>query len=332
MNYMKSLLNNSLLKTALLLVSLTLSIGSSKIVQAGRNNLPFVVEQYGTAPDGSILQWARYTPAGTGPWPVVILVHGGGFRGGGLSSTDVAAQDLQAAGFLALSITYRLAPPGLIPGQPRTFNGRTTGIAAGPTADPTIHDQIDDVRAAILAARTIRQSNGKVLGVGGSAGGSHVAFACLTGTPGADKLDAAVGLSGAYQFDDFEDDYQTPAKPNAGLGFRANVTNYCNVPDTNPSNTPALQLASPASQSSIDPNPMFLIASQQDPMPPHQITDMVEVLRVAGKTVTTWPKTSDFQFVVISGDLHEFAYWTQVIAPNTEVKDAVIAFLNAHKG
>jgi len=314
MNYMKSLLNNSLLKTALLLVSLTLSIGSSKIVQAGRNNLPFVVEQYGTAPDGSILQWARYTPAGTGPWPVVILVHGGGFRGGGLSSTDVAAQDLQAAGFLALSITYRLAPPGLIPGQPRTFNGRTTGIAAGPTADPTIHDQIDDVRAAIVAARTIRRSNGKVLGVGGSAGGSHVAFACLTGTPGADKLDAAVGLSGAYQFDDFEDDYQTP------------------VPDMNPSNMPALQSASPASQSSIDPNPMFLIASQQDPMPPHQITDMVEVLRVAGKTVTNWPETSDFQFVVISGDLHEFAYWTQVIAPNTEVKDAVIAFLNAHKG
>ena len=100
----------------------------------------------------------------------------------------------------------------------------------------------------------------------------------------------------------------------------------------NPSNMPALQSASPASQSSIDPNPMFLIASQQDPMPPHQITDMVEVLRVAGKTVTNWPETSDFQFVVISGDLHEFAYWTQVIAPNTEVKDAVIAFLNAHKG
>jgi acetyl esterase/lipase len=329
---MKSLLNNALLKTALLLVSLILSSGSSKIAQASRNNPAFVVEQYGTAPDGSILQWFRFTPAGTGPFPVVILVHGGGFVSGGPPSTDVAAQDLQAAGFLALSITYRLAPPGLIPGQPRTFNGRTTGIAAGPNADPTIHDQMDDVRAAIVAARTIPQSNGIVLGVGGSAGGSHVVFACLTGTPGADKLDAAVGLSGAYQFDDFEDEYQTPAKPNAGLAFRADVTNYCNVPDTNPSNTPALQLASPASQSSIDPNPMFLIASQQDPMPPHQITDMVEVLRVAGKTVTIWPKTSDFQFVVIPGDLHEFAYWTQVIAPNTEVKDAVIAFLNAHKG
>src|SRR4029453_5828557 len=102
-NYMKSPLNNSLLKTALLLVSLTLSIGSSKIAQAGRNDPPFVIEQYGTAPDGSILQWLRYTPAGTGPWPVVILVHGGGFRAGGPASNDVAAQDLQAAGFLALS-------------------------------------------------------------------------------------------------------------------------------------------------------------------------------------------------------------------------------------
>src|SRR5438034_1363734 len=152
---------------------------------------PPPAETYGNDADGSVLQWVRYTPQGAGPWPAVILIHGGYFQYGGPGLCAQAGSDLSAAGFLCFAITYRL-DVGLILGQPAIFNGRRTGVA-GPTSD--IHDQSDDVRTAIRAARADPDCNGKVYGVGGSAGGCHVLFAAVTGTLGDDKPDAAVGLS-----------------------------------------------------------------------------------------------------------------------------------------
>ena len=55
-----------------------------------------------------------------GPWPAVLVIHGGDFYTGSPDSSMesiVCAQDLTAAGYIAFSIEYRLAPPGALPGQ-----------------------------------------------------------------------------------------------------------------------------------------------------------------------------------------------------------------------
>ena len=93
-------------------------------------------EVYAIASDGTPLSWTVYAPPGEGPWPAVLVIHGGFFSGGDPEDTGVTgcAQDLANAGFIAFAIDYRLAPPGSIPGQ--TSSGR-------------FPEQYDDVHLAV---------------------------------------------------------------------------------------------------------------------------------------------------------------------------------------
>jgi len=63
--------------------------------------------------DGSTLMWRRYVPPGTGPFPTIIIVHGGGFVKGDLfeGGQERAANYLLSKGYFVLSVSYRLAPP-----------------------------------------------------------------------------------------------------------------------------------------------------------------------------------------------------------------------------
>ncbi len=106
-------------------------------------------EVYAIASDGTPLSWTVYAPSGEGPWPAVLVIHGGFFSGGDPEDAGVTgcAQDLANAGFIAFAIDYRLAPPGSIPGQ--TSSGR-------------FPEQYDDVHLAVQAARNDARSNGQV--------------------------------------------------------------------------------------------------------------------------------------------------------------------------
>src|SRR6476646_3157491 len=139
-------------------------------------NLIGTTEVYGTASDGTILHWVAFTPSGAGPWPAVLVIHGGDFYGGLPDSAPeliTCAQDLANAGYLVFSIEYRLAPPGSLAGQ---------------VSDGRFPDQTDDVKLAVRTARADPRCNGQVGAVGGSAGGSHTAFVAATGTPGDDRI------------------------------------------------------------------------------------------------------------------------------------------------
>jgi len=59
---------------------------------------------------GTPLQLDAYRPAGAGPFPSIILVHGGGFVSGSRGSGYIAdlAAALQGAGYAAFDISYRL--------------------------------------------------------------------------------------------------------------------------------------------------------------------------------------------------------------------------------
>jgi acetyl esterase/lipase len=248
-----------------------------------------VSEIYATADDGTPLTWTVYTPTGAGPWPAVLVIHGGFFFAGSEADNGPVecAQDLASAGYLAFSISYRLAPPGSIPGQKSL--GR-------------FPDQPNDVRLAVEAARNDPRANGQVGAVGGSSGATHAAWVANTGTVGADRLDVAVCFSGAYDFSDFRADTNIQF-------FIDTVTNYVGVPA---SDITSLRAASPAWQVGNTVAPLYLINSVGDSMPPEQQGDMVTYLTSAGAT--------NFQAKTLPGSGHSFENWDAV-------KGDAIAFL-----
>jgi acetyl esterase/lipase len=277
------------MKYFLLLCTLLFTVHTSFAAPLDTQSVPQRSERYAYAEDGTPLTWTVYTPPGRGPWPAVLVIHGGGFYGGDPNDFGVAgcAQDLAAAGYIAFAITYRLAPPGSIPGQ------RSLG---------RFPDQYNDVHLAVLAARNDSRCNGQVGAVGGSAGGTHTAWVAATGQRSADRIDVGVCLSGAYDFSDF--------RPDDHLSyFMAVVTNYVGVPSTD---TASLREASPAWVLNRSISPLSMFDTVGDLVPSVQLDDMVAKLNVAGVT--------NFQAETIPGTLHSFAYWPQV-------KDDAIAFL-----
>ncbi len=246
-------------------------------------NAPYKTETFATASDGTPLTWDVYTPPGRGPWPAVLVIHGGLFITGDSNDTGVGgcARDLARAGYIAFAINDRLAPPGAIPGQ--SSSGRYP-------------EQYDDVQLAVLAARADARGNGGVGAVGGSAGATHAIWASAAGERGADRIDAAVGLSGAYNFADFTPD-------DALTLFQRAVTNYVGVPATD---LPDLFAASPVAQVNRSVSPLFLADSEGDIMPAVQLIDLVTSLTEAG--------ARNFQSMTLPGDGHSFENWPLVEA------------------
>lgn len=271
-------------------------------------------EIYGYAPDGTPLHWDVYTPRGAGPWPVVLLIHGGGYISGSPTSNQQSvgcAHDLAAAGYLALSITYHLAPPGRIQGQ------TSTGCAP---------QQYDDIKMAARAARADPRCNGRLGVIGGSAGGGHAAWLAVdhlaTHRPrwsGEDRPDGAICLSGPYNFTDY--------RPNNNLdGFVSNVTSYCCVPDTTEpteEDRAILEANSPVTRVDIRARPMLLVNSERDFMPIEQQEDMVAALDAA------FGGEPNYEAITVSGNDHSWPIWTNIISGTETVRDRGLAFFAA---
>lgn len=58
-----------------------------------------------------------YVPVGAGPWPGVLVIHGGGWSNGDREQVQGIAERLARRGFVAVNTTYRLAPKYLFPAQ-----------------------------------------------------------------------------------------------------------------------------------------------------------------------------------------------------------------------
>jgi alpha-L-fucosidase 2 len=212
---------------------------------------------YATADDGTPLKWTVFPAQGPGPHPSVLVIHGGHFATLPASPNSIrAARDLAAAGFNAFYVRYRLARPGSLPGQ---------------KSDGRYPDQTDDLKKAVQAARAYPGGNGKVGAIGGSAGASHVVYLAATGTKGDDRLDAGVGLSGAYDFVDLV------SGPNRVI--QRKIENYVGSADTE-----AIRKASPITYVDASVSPLYVVASGNETMPPRQLPALVSKLQQVGAT------------------------------------------------
>ena len=100
-----------------------------------------------------------YTPAGDGPFPVYVNLHGGGWVIGDLDTADAVCRDMCASvPAVVVSVDYRLAPEYLYPAA------------------------VDDSYAAVCWAADnmpLLNGNGKLAVGGESAGGNLAAVVCL---------------------------------------------------------------------------------------------------------------------------------------------------------
>jgi triacylglycerol lipase len=111
-----------------------------------------------------------YVPHGEGPFPAVLLLHGGGWKAGSRRQMIYHAKRLAPNGYVAFAIDYRLAPEHKFPAQ------------------------IEDCRAAVQFMRNraaeLEIDPNRIAAYGYSAGGQ---LACLLGTTDG-ELNSAAGI------------------------------------------------------------------------------------------------------------------------------------------
>lgn len=97
---------------------------------------------------------------GTGPFPTVLCIHGGGFRAGKRDSYDGLCLKLAERGYVAATMTYRLAPQHQFPAA--------------------VHDTKAAVRWLRANAKKYNINPDKIGVTGGSAGGHLAQFLAVT--------------------------------------------------------------------------------------------------------------------------------------------------------
>ncbi len=104
------LLKSSCLASLVLLASATMAVGSEADVEVRRNR---VYSERDSGPLGMDV----YLPRGDGPFPGVLVVHGGGWTMGSRAQLAAIAISFAEQGYTAAAISYRLAPEHRFPAQ-----------------------------------------------------------------------------------------------------------------------------------------------------------------------------------------------------------------------
>lgn len=118
-----------------------------------------------------VLRLDLYRPAGEGPYPVVLWVHGGAWRNGSKDNPPILQIVHEAKGFALASVEYRLSPQAAFPAQ--------------------IHDLKAAVRFLRAESKRLRLDPDHFAAAGGSAG-AHLAV-LLGVSGGVAELEGDVG-------------------------------------------------------------------------------------------------------------------------------------------
>lgn len=221
---------------------------------------------------GISLKLDAYIPPGPGPFPALIMIHGGGWWQGdkaGLLSLTPEVPPYLARGIACFSINYRLS-----------------GQAPYPAA---VDDCLAAVRWVRQHAADYKVNPDRLAVIGGSSGG-HLALMVATAQPGEGDVDskgqplkslvvAAASLSGPTDL---------AAMANGGPNARNIVTRFLGgTPEQIPDKYAE---ASPLNHVTADTAPTILVYGLDDTLVvPDQATSMADKLKAAGVPVVLAP-------------------------------------------
>jgi acetyl esterase/lipase len=133
-----------------------------------------------------------YIPPGEGPFPSLVVVHGGSWTNGSRTEFADTSTELADAGFVVYTVDYRMAcdPKNL---KPPTIDPALCGYTF-----PVEHEDIGDAVAWVRQnGGTYNSRTNKVGILGSSAGGNLAMMVGVTGTGGGTRADVIVSWSGA---------------------------------------------------------------------------------------------------------------------------------------
>jgi acetyl esterase len=199
-----------------------------------------------------------WVPDGPGPFPAVIIVHGGGFvRGDKQTYVKPLFPVLSDAGFAWFTINYRLAPGNRFP-------------------DP-VHDVEDAVRWVMKNAKQYKVDPKRVALAGESAGGHLVSWVAVTSAKQL-GLRAVVPI---YAPHDLLGRAKQSGKPSEGMQALLNIGQ-----ELTPASEAVLQKASPYHYVQKNMPPILLIHGTSDQQVPYeQSVAMQKKLKSAGVSV-----------------------------------------------
>jgi acetyl esterase len=230
-------------------------------------------------PGGVSLTLDAYVPEGEGPFPAVIIVHGGGWVNGTKTSyVPPLFEPLSKAGFAWFSINYRLAPMYRFPAQ------------------------AEDVDAAIRwvkkNANTYKVDVKRIALMGESAGGHLVAYAGARGK-GDTKVAAVVPFYGVH-------DLNARTKTMGAIG--ENVEKLLDISAPGPAAEEKMRAASPITYVHKGMPPFLMIHGTADKAVPYEQSPLMcakmkeagvpcEVFTVEGAPhgIGPWEKNPAFQ-------------------------------------
>jgi len=150
------------LRLAAIILALALFVESAHAAApAGAETIIWQPDVEYSSPDGEHLQLNIARPkTGEGPFPAVLCIHGGGFRAGTRESYDNLCVKLAQRGYVAATVTYRLAPKHKFPAA--------------------VHDTKAAVRWLRANAKLLNIDPTRIGVTGGSAGGHLAQFLGVT--------------------------------------------------------------------------------------------------------------------------------------------------------
>ena len=254
--------------------------------------------------DGAAVRADIVVPAGEGPHPVLVYLHGGGWICGSPTTHRKLAHRFAEAGYLVVNVDYRLAPEAPFPAP---FE--------------------DCLYAVKWAADEVSRFGGDAsrLAIGGdSAGGnlSAAVAAALSEDPEAPRIAAALLIYGVFDFATLGEGLDAPVEgPMAELGPRMlelMVGSY--LGDAPSESLLADPRVSPLHAASRLP-PSYVVVGSADPLAA-QAEALVERLAAAGTV---------HEHVVHEGMPHGYVQM-EFFPQARQSIDAMVAFLDRHLG
>jgi len=279
--------------TALLVIATLLAPAAMAPARAGSETTANGVREIKDLPyetvDGQTLGIDVFIPPGTGPFPGLVVLHGGGFGSDTKEAVKNFAVLLAERGWVAVPVEYRLAPQFPFPAA--------------------LEDTEHAVEFLRQHAGQFNLDPARIGAIGNSAGGTLAAsLATMAG-----RGDSGASIAGAASWSGPMDFVRlVQEQPRAVIV----ISNYVfGHPGADLSDTEPLLRASPITHVSPDDPPMFVANSTSEPIPFDQAREMVERLHEAGVTAEL--------FAAPPGK-HGLAYTDQAIGPTLAFLDTYV--------